>query len=133
MAAKQVICDTDVMIDYLDSKHNRHIRTKEIVENNIGLDNVVLGGITQIELMLGALNKQDLSKIKKSISRFTIIFLNQDINIKGSSLIEKYALSYGLALPDSLIAATAIESNLELFTYNLKDYKFISELSLFKC
>ena len=132
MAAKQVICDTDVMIDYLDCKHSRHARTKDIIENDIGLDNVVLGGITQIELMLGALNRQDLLKIKKYIFRFTIIFINQNINIKGSSLIEKYALSHGLALPDSLIAATAIESNLELFTYNLKDYKFITELSLFK-
>jgi len=132
MAAKQVICDTDVMIDYLDSRHNRHIGTKGILEDIIGLDNVVLGGITQIELMLGALDKQDLLKIKKSISRFIIILVNQDINIKASSLIEKYALSHGLALPDSLTAATAIVSGLELFTYNVKDYKFISELSLFK-
>ena len=132
MAAKQVICDTDVMIDYLDSKHNRHVKSKEIIENVIGLDNVVLGGITQIELLLGALNKQDLLKIKKNISRFIIILINQDINLEASSLIEKYALSHGLALPDSLIAATAIASKLELFTYNIKDYKFISELSLFK-
>jgi predicted nucleic acid-binding protein len=47
MAARQVICDTDVLIDYLDCKHSRHARTKEIIENDIGLDNVVLGGITQ--------------------------------------------------------------------------------------
>ena len=132
MAAKQVICDTDVMIDYLDSRHTRHIKTKEILEDIIGLDNVVLSGITQLELMLGALHKQDLIKIKKSISRFIIILVNQHINIKASSLIETYALSHGLALPDSIIAATAVVPGLELFTYNVKDYKFISELSLFK-
>ncbi len=82
--------------------------------------------------MLGAQNKQDLVKIKKSISRFIIILVNEDINTKASSLIEKYALSHGLELPDSLNAATSILPSLELFTYNIKDYKFISELSLFK-
>jgi len=132
MAAKQVICDTDVMIDYLDARQSRHLETKEILEDKIGLNNVVLSGITQLELMLGALNKQDLIKIKKSISRFIIILVNEDINTKASSLIEKYALSHGLELPDSLIAATSILPSLELFTYNIKDYKFISELSLFK-
>ena len=132
MAAKQVICDTDVRFDYLDARHSRHLETKEILEDKIGLNNVVLSGITQMELMLGALNKQDLVKIKKSISRFIIILVNEDIKTKASSLIEKYALSHGLELPDSLIAATSILPSLELFTYNIKDYKFISELSLFK-
>ncbi len=132
MAAKQVICDTDVRFDYLDARQSRHLETKEILEDKIGLNNIVLSGITQMELMLGALNKQDLVKIKKSISRFIIILVNEDINTKASSLIEKYALSHGLELPDSLIAATSILPSLELFTYNIKDYKFISELSLFK-
>lgn len=132
MAAKQIVCDTDVMIDYLDSKHNRHVQTKGIIENAIGIENVVLTGITQMELLLGALNKNDLFKIKKSTTRFTTILVNQKINMSASHLIEKYALSHGLALPDSLISATAIEANLQLFTYNTKDYKFITELSLFK-
>jgi predicted nucleic acid-binding protein len=132
MAARQVICDTDVMIDYLDSKHVRHIKTKETIENNIGIDNIVLGGITQIELLLGALNKRDQLEIKRSISRFTVIYINEDINLKARSLIETYALSHGLALPDSFIAATSIASDLQLFTYNVKDYKFIRDLTLFK-
>ena len=132
MAAKQVICDTDVVIDYLDASQCRHLQTKEIFEDKIRLNNVVLSGITQIELMLVALNKQDLVKIKKSIFRFIIILVNEDINTKASSLIEKYALRHGQALPDSLIAATGIVRDLELITYNIKDYKFISELNLFK-
>ena len=122
----------DVRFDYLDARQSRHLETKKILEDKIGLNNVVLSGITQMELMLGAQNKQDLVKIKKSISRFIIILVNEDINTKASSLIEKYALSHGLELPDSLNAATSILPSLELFTYNIKDYKFISELSLFK-
>lgn len=36
-----------------------------------------------------------------------------------------------LAIPDCLIAATAIISDMELFAYNTKDFKFIKELKLF--
>jgi predicted nucleic acid-binding protein len=46
-------------------------------------------------------------------------------------LIKTYRLSHGLAIPDALIAATAIITELELFTYNQRDFRFISGLKLF--
>ena len=132
MAKKKIICDTDVMIDFWDLKNVRHASTKAILEENIELDNVVLSAITKMELLLGATNKNDLTKIKKNLQRFNVALLDADITIKAFELIEKYQLSHGLALPDSIIAATAIITDLELFTYNLKDYKFISELKIYK-
>jgi hypothetical protein len=73
-----------------------------------------------------------LNKINKAIGRFNIALFNDDITLKAFALLQKYALSHGLTLPDSIIASTAIVTGLELFTYNIKDYRFISELSLFK-
>ena len=131
MATKQVICDTDVIIDYWDRANTRHNKTKNILEEEIGLDNVVISGITQMELLLGAINKSDLSKITKSITRFHVILVSNDINLKAFDLIRSYTLSHGLAIPDSFIAATTITTDLELFTYNTKDYKFIEGLKLF--
>ena len=132
MAAKQVICDTDVMIDFWEAKNQRHIATKGAVERKIGLDNVVLTTITKIELLAGAVNKSDIQKISKKLSRFNIELFNPAIAIRAFSLIESYALSHGLALADSIIAATAIEMDLPLFTYNIKDYQFIDGLFLYK-
>lgn len=57
MAAEQIICDTDVMIDYFDNRRNRHQNNKLILENVIGLDNVVLSAVTKMELMAGATSK----------------------------------------------------------------------------
>jgi predicted nucleic acid-binding protein len=37
MAKTKVICDTDVLIDYWDTSNSRHLKTKEILENHIGL------------------------------------------------------------------------------------------------
>lgn len=132
MAEKKVICDTDVMIDYFDESNSRHIRTASILEKEIKLDNIVLTAVTKMELLLGATNKNDLSKIVKEINRFNIALINDEISIKALELVQKYSLSHGLRLPDSLIAATSLVSGLELFTHNRKDYIFIDRIVLYK-
>ncbi len=43
-------------------------------------------------------------------------------------LIETYSNTHGLLLPDALIAATALENNLTILTYNVNDFKFIQDL-----
>ena len=131
MEKKKIICDTDVMIDYWDSHNLRHEITKSTLEKSIGLDNVVLSAITKMELMLGAISKTDMTKISKKLSRFNIALINNDITIQSFELIQKYRLSHGLLLPNSIIAATALISGFELYTYNVKDFKFILGLKLF--
>lgn len=131
MAKKKVIYDTDVMIDYLDVSKKRHASTKEVLDKEILLDNVVLSAITKMELLLGTTNKADFNKINKKLNRFNIALINNDITLEAFELLQTYRLSHGLALPDCLIAATAKITELALFTYNTKDYKFIAGLKLF--
>ena len=131
MAKKKVICDTDVMIDYWDKSNPRHATTKSIVEDSIEPDNIVLSAITKMELMMGANDKADMEKIASKLRRFNVALLNDEITNRALELIQNYRLSHGLSLPDSLIAATALVTNLELFTYNVKDYEFISSLKLY--
>lgn len=132
MASKQVICDTDILIDYFDVRQKRHEQTKRIIEQVIGLENILISSITKMELLIGATNKEDLKIIDKSLKRFGVILINPEINLTAISLAYEYRLSHGLALADAMIAATSIQTDLELFTYNTKDFKFIKNLSLFK-
>ncbi len=120
-----------MMIDYWAANNPRHNQTKLILDNIIGIDNIVLSAIAKLELLLGATNKTDLARISKQLKRFNIAIINEDITLKTIALIEKYSLSHGLALADGIIAATAIATKFKLFTYNLRDFKFISELDLF--
>jgi len=46
--------------------------------------------------------------------------------------MNKYALSHKLALPDGFIAASALANGIELYTMNLKDFRFIEGLKLYK-
>jgi predicted nucleic acid-binding protein len=84
-----------------------------------------------MELMLGATNKTDMAKITKNLSRFNIALINNDVTLQAFGLLQNYRLSHGLSLPDSIIAATALIADLEFFTYNTKDFKFISHLKLY--
>ena len=57
--------------------------------------------------------------------------IEKSISNHAVSLIEKHALSHKLSLPDALIAATAVYYDIELYTLNLKDFKFIEDIKLF--
>lgn len=82
--------------------------------------------------MLGATDKTDLARIIKKLGRFNIALINDDITMRAFDLLETYRLSHGLSLPDSIIAATALIADMKLFTYNIKDYKFIAQLNLYE-
>lgn len=131
MAKNKIICDTDVLIDYWDTTKERHRDTKTILEKQIELNNVVISAITKMELLVGARNKEEEKKIIKNLGRFNVALLNDNITIEAFTLLRNYRLSHGLSIPDSLIAATARITELELFSYNKKDYRFISKLKLF--
>lgn len=110
----------------------RHQETKLILEENIGLSHILISSITKMELILGATNKADLNTISKKLNRFGVLLINEAINLRAIDLVQSYRLSHGLALADSMIAATAIQTELELFTYNTKDFRFISKLTLYR-
>ena len=121
-----VLCDTNIIIELF--KGNKE--TISIVER-IGINNISISSITEMELYFGALNKTELNKIKKSLRSLDVIQIDPMISQKAVDLIEKYAKSHHLNIPDSIIAATSLVYGIELFTYNVKDFNYIKDLKLF--
>ncbi len=121
-----IICDTDIFIEALKSNS----RAIDLLRN-VGFENIAISAVTVMELYFGALNKRELIKIKSRLQQLTILQIDQDICEKAIALVEKYAKSHGLHIPDALIAATAICHRMEFLTYNVKDFKFIEFLQLF--
>jgi len=122
-----ILCDTNVIIEIL--KGNK--TTINIIEN-IGLENIAISSVTVMELYFGALNKRELNKIKKHLQALNIVHFDTDISESAIKLIERFSKSYGLQIPDAIIAATAMTSKIKLFTFNLKDFKYIDGLKLIK-
>jgi len=84
-----------------------------------------------MELIAGVVNKLELKLLNKNVYLFDILLINAEITSIALNLIENYRLSHKIDIPDALIAASALYSGFQLFTYNLKDYRFINNLSLF--
>jgi len=66
-----------------------------------------------------------------NVKNYNIIHFNDITSKLAVNLVEKYYLSHGLLIPDAIIAATAITFDIKLFTYNLKDFKFLPGIQLY--
>ena len=79
MANSKVICYTDVMNDYWDTKCRRHRETKLMIDDIVGLDNLVISAITKMELLMGARDKSEETSIGKKLLRLNIELINNEI------------------------------------------------------
>jgi tRNA(fMet)-specific endonuclease VapC len=122
-----ILCDTNIFIEIY--RNNAHI-----IESikQIGQVNIAVSDVTCAELLYGARNKKELLTIRKDLNKLTVLPIETSISTLAVELVEKYALSHKLSLPDALISSTSIIHNLELYTLNTKDFKFLKNLSLFK-
>ncbi|MBP9164374.1 MAG: type II toxin-antitoxin system VapC family toxin [Leptospiraceae bacterium] len=121
-----ILCDTDILIEYL--KDNSEICSKL---EHLGDENLSISIITYAELIRGAFNKTEQAKIKKQIKSITVISLSDGISNQFQRILDLYTLSHKISIPDALIAATAIASDLHLFTRNVKDFRFIKGISMY--
>ena len=121
-----VLCDTNIFIEAL--KNNPSATD---LLRHIGFQNITMSAVTLMELYFGAFNKKELSMIKSRLQNLEIMNLDNKITKVAINLIEKYAKSHGLHIPDALIAATSICYRIELLTYNIKDFIFIEGIKLF--
>ena len=97
----------------------------------IGQSQLGVSVITVAELYFGAFNKTELRYIQHHLQQLTVYSLTSAISNHFLELMARYALSHKLAIPDALIAATAIENGLPLYTLNVRDFRFIDGLQLY--
>ncbi len=122
-----IICDTNIIIELF--KNNSTV----IAEcESIGYNNLALSVITAGELYHGALDKNELKKIQSHLSKYILLELNPSISQLFLQLMQKYSLSHKCYVDDILIAATALHFDKPLYTLNLKDFRFISGLKIYK-
>ena len=119
-----IILDTNILIEILKG-NEATIKTVQAFNEKL-----LISSITVMELYYGAINKAEIKKLERFLSLFQVEHLNENISLKSILLIKTYAKSHNLDIPGSLIAATAIVSECKVFTYNLKDFRYIDDLEL---
>jgi predicted nucleic acid-binding protein len=86
--------------------------------------------ISAMELIAGCQDKTEVAKVEKLVADFHLLHLLPSISAEAYALMLAYSKSHGLAIPDALIAATAIIHGLELATDNERHFKMIRELKV---
>jgi predicted nucleic acid-binding protein len=122
-----VICDTNIFISAFNGSE------KTIGElSRIGNANVLMPSITVMELYRGMANKEQMAKMVRKIKAYNILDFNEQVSQRAIRLVQDFKLSHDLQIPDAIIAALSITYDIPLFTYNIKDFKFIRGLKLYE-
>jgi hypothetical protein len=123
---KLIIVDTDILID-AGRNVNEALNCLQQIEQRLP---AAVSSVTQMELIIGCRNNNELDSLEQFLDRFHIIRLNEQISDTAIDLLKRYRLSHGLLIADALIAATAIFSDLSFVSKNQRDYRFIGDLQL---
>ena len=121
---KKIICDTNVISRYiLNSSTEITITIEEI----IGIENIFITPVIYIELMnwlafYEGIEKTKRRQLKRLINSIPVVTLNEDICNFAMKLAFQNPHS---KVADTLIGATAIYYNINIYTLNKKDFELI--------
>lgn len=118
-----LLVDSNIIIDHL-----RGVPEATRFVQVVGKEGLAVSTVVEMELYNGVYNRAQYAKVRKTLLGFARIEINESISHTALLLSQKYALSHHLSVADTLIAATALVYDLELRTYNLKDFRFIPRL-----
>ena len=126
MEKKRILVDTDILI--------KLYRGNEQIRNNLKPieERLSISVITAMELLQGVQNDAQFFQMRKTIHAYALLHIEKTVSELAFNLMNKYGKSKRVKLADQLIAATAIYNHVPLYTDNVNDYDFISELELYK-
>jgi predicted nucleic acid-binding protein len=87
-----------------------------------------ISAITHMELMQGAKNKSEQSRIAEQLQalQVSVIHVCESISARAMQMVCEYALSHSMTIPDAIIAATTIENGDVLLTGNAKHFEYLT-------
>jgi len=88
--------------------------------------------VSVMELYRGMQYKKEMMDMQKKIKQYNILHFNEDVSKVATELINIFKLSHNIQIPDALIGAMSVVYDIELFTYNIKDFKFIPGIRLYE-
>lgn len=127
-----LLIDTDVLINFFDkNKSFNQVAQNTFYDFSDRNIEPCISIITTIEMIQGSKTNSDKNRILKQIEPFDTISLSDEICSVTKNLIITYSSSHGLVMGDAFIAATTLFFDIELFTFNKKDFRFIKDLKLY--
>ena len=123
---KIILVDSDILI--------KVFRGNKILKTNLDdlEGRIVISAVTAFELYIGVNSEKRIMETNKQLKAYQIAHITETISIRALSLFNAYKSKHTLLVADTLIAATALTLDIELFTDNKKDYDFIKGIKFYK-
>lgn len=120
-----MIYDTDILI-WIQRGNEKAARLVDRDEDKY------LSIQSYMELLQGAKNKTQHKYVKNFVAEFAFLILPLTENIGHRALIyvEEYSLTSNMRAGDAIVAATAVENNMNLVSSNVKHFKVVKDLQL---
>lgn len=120
-----MLFDTDVLIWVQRGNTNAATIIDEAENRQLSIQ-------SYMELLQGAKSKAQHRFVKDFLKDFSfeVLPLTQNIGHRAAIYVEEYSLSHGVRAGDAIVAATAVENDLELHTGNQKHFQCIKDLQL---
>ena len=121
------LVDTDILIDATKQRVDAttFLAGQQGAETQISI-------VSAMEVVTGCRNKVELVQTQKFLQRCTILPVSETASQIGYQLVELFALSHGMQIADALIAATALERGLTLYSKNIRDFRMIPGLTVIR-
>jgi len=120
------LIDTDLLIDAARGLP-AGVRFLQAQQASSGIQ---ISIISAMELIAGCRDSRELDRTRQSLDDITVLPVTEPISLTARKLMESFFLSHGLLIPDALIAATAIEQQLVLYTKNIRHFQMIPPLAV---
>jgi predicted nucleic acid-binding protein len=130
MANELILLDTSVLIDYFRKKDKRKSYLARLAAR-VDLK-FAISVITEFEILVGS-NSEQQDFWEALFSNFTVLHLDS-MCIRQAVKVQKILKRENqmIAIPDLLIAATAMEHDLQIATQNISHFKRIDQLQIFE-
>lgn len=116
--------DTDVLVKCL-----RGIPSALDWLNSHPAEDMFVPGIAAMELAAGCRNKIELKQVQRLLKDFEVVWPDAQDSQRAYELLIAYRLSFGLGIPDALIAAIVLNRSATLYTFNLRHFQAIAGLA----
>lgn len=119
------VIDTNILIDAMYGIPNAIAFLNEQQKSGIQISIV-----SAMELVAGCRNKSEMRELQEFLEKITFLPVTATSSRIAYQLMESFYHSHGLHLPDALIAATALEYDLTLYTRNMRHFRMIPRLTI---
>jgi predicted nucleic acid-binding protein len=85
-------------------------------------------------IVIEYLKDRNNESIIKFVDSFDTVYINDVVIMElyqgAREILDRYTLSHNTKIMDALIASTVIMYNIDLYTFNKKDFKYLKQIKL---